>query len=122
MTEEQILAEWEKQYGELPLARRNRFLTKGGHVKRLSQLQDDVVCEAIANRRRLDEIEEFATGAPRRRASKLGTAALQIDEKHPSEYGSITVKRPGRPEAALDQGCCSTCGMRLTPEGRCACS
>lgn len=122
MTGEQILAEWEKQYGKLPLERRDRFLTAGGYVERLSRLEDDVVYEAIENRRRLDEIESFATGAPQRRATNPGTAPLQISEKHPSEYGPVTVRRPGRPETVIDQGPCSTCGMRLTPEGRCACS
>jgi hypothetical protein len=119
MTGAEVLAEWEARYGTLSVERRARFLEKGGHVERLAQLADDVVREAIFNRRRLDEIEAFATG---RRSSGVGQPSIRLDDRHHSEYGSVTMRRPGRPEQVVDHRFCDSCGRRLTPEGRCGCS
>jgi hypothetical protein len=119
MTGAQVLAEWEERYGALSVERRARFLEKGGHVERLAQLPDDVVREAIFNRRRLDEIEAFATGRP---SPGVGRPAIRLDDRHHSEYGSVTIRRPGRPEQVVDHRSCDSCGRRLTPEGRCGCS
>jgi hypothetical protein len=119
MTGAEVLAEWEKRYGTLSAERRARFLAKGGHVERLVQLRDDVVREAIFNCRRLDEIEAFATG---RRRPGVGQPSIRLDDRHHSEYGSVTMRRPGRPEQVVDQPFCDSCRRRLTPEGRCGCS
>lgn len=118
MTEAEILAEWEARYGKLSAKHRSRFLEKGGHVKRLAKLPDDVVREAIVNRRRLDEIEALATGRGGGRRGPLS----RIEDRHHSEYGAVTMREPGRPERVIDLGFCDSCGSRLTPEGRCGCS
>ena len=120
VTEAEILAEWEARYGTLSTEKRARFLEKGGHVRRLVSLPDDAVREAIFDRRRLDEIEILASGKQRQRRPR--SRDLGADERHPSDYGSVTINRPGRPEHVVDLGFCDSCGIRLTPDGRCACS
>lgn len=119
MTEAEILAEWEARYGELSAEQRVWFLEKGGHVKRLVKVPDDVVREAISDRRPLEEIEALAMG---RRSQRRSSPGVRVEDCHPSECGSVTIRRPGRPEQVINLGFCDSCGSRLTPEGRCGCS
>jgi hypothetical protein len=47
----------------------------------------------------------------------------RFDEAHPSEYGSTTIRRPGRPEAVLPgREQCPSCGMIVTGNNmKCRC-
>ena len=44
-------------------------------------------------------------------------------DRHPSEYGRLTVRQPGKPERFIPGGGkCQSCGMVYLADGRCRCS
>ncbi|MEW6155734.1 MAG: hypothetical protein AB1673_17405 [Actinomycetota bacterium] len=89
-------------------------------MERLARLPDGAVKLAIANHRRLEEIERMARGGADR--TPPSTARRVANDPHPSEYGRLTMRQPARPEQAVSLAYCGVCEARITPEGRCGCS
>jgi hypothetical protein len=120
ITPKEVLELWELTWGPLEEKWREDFLTHKD-MKLICTYNYRQIDFCIRKSKKLNTLLQELKRTPLIRVAQKGTSSG--GSKHVSEWGNLTVKKPGRPEAAIPGSTiCPSCGVKVTANNlKCKC-